>query len=175
MPIPCFISQERTYWLPQWSERFTFLPRAHESSPGSPINPHQDLLLTAFTDDSHSDCRETVSTVSVPWRLRLWYSYVRVLFSHKEVQDYVTCWKMDGPGDHHIQLNRSNSERWIPKVFSHLWVLDYKQVPICHVGWGDTGEGRRLGEGRSGEKRKDLGESKYVVHWRTFYGSHHHV
>lgn len=138
-------------------------------------HPHQDLLLTAVTDDSHSDCRETVSTVSVPWRLRLWYSYVRVLFSHKEVQDYVTCWKMDGPGDHHIQLNRSSSERWIPKVFSHLWVLDYKQVPIFHVGWGDTGEGRRLGEGRSGEKRKDLGESKYVVHWRTFYGSHHHV
>ena len=39
------------------------------------------------------------------------YVYDRVLFSHKEAQNYAIAGKMDETGDYHIKLNKLNSER----------------------------------------------------------------
>jgi hypothetical protein len=43
-----------------------------------------------------------------------------VLFSHKEEQNHVVCKKMDGTGDHHVKLNKSDSERQVLYVLSHM-------------------------------------------------------
>jgi hypothetical protein len=34
-----------------------------------------------------------------------------VLFSHKEVWNYVVCRKMDGTGDYHVEQDKLSSER----------------------------------------------------------------
>jgi hypothetical protein len=34
----------------------------------------------------------------------------RVLFTHREEQNYVIYWEMDGTGDHHARQNKPDSE-----------------------------------------------------------------
>jgi hypothetical protein len=45
---------------------------------------------------------------------------------HKEKLNYALCWKMDRTEDHHVKLNKQDSERQILDVFSHLRNLELK-------------------------------------------------
>jgi hypothetical protein len=48
------------------------------------------------------------------------------LLSHKEKWNYITCWKMDGTGDRHVEGEKTSSKSQMSLVFIHLWNLDLK-------------------------------------------------
>jgi hypothetical protein len=49
------------------------------------------------------------------------YTYKGVFFSHKEEWSYTGCRKIDGTDDHHVKQNKTDCEREILHVLSHLW------------------------------------------------------
>jgi hypothetical protein len=52
------------------------------------------------------------------------YLHNRVVSSHKEEWNPVIFRKMDRTRDHHVKQNKSDSERQVSHVFSHMQSLD---------------------------------------------------
>jgi hypothetical protein len=48
------------------------------------------------------------------------YIHNGVLFTHKEEWNYVTCSKMDGTRDHHVEEKKPDSERQISHFLSYV-------------------------------------------------------
>jgi hypothetical protein len=55
------------------------------------------------------------------------YIHNGVLFIHKEELNHIFCRKMGGTGDHHVKENKSDSEKQIPHVSSHMQNLELKK------------------------------------------------
>jgi hypothetical protein len=69
---------------------------------------------------------------------------------------------MDESRDHHVKLNKPDSERQILHVFFHMWNLDIKK------GWGGY-----LGSWASGEgEKRGLGENMIEVYCMHTWKGH---
>lgn len=99
------------------------------------------------------------------WIKKLWYMYIRILFSHKkeEIFPFVTTW-MDFKG-HYVRWNWSNKEKWQVWSLSYMWnikqtknqkLTDREQIGDC---WGEN----RGMEMRNGWRGQKANKRKYAM------------